>query len=333
LNEFERLADFIRRNKGKIVTQDVFGTCKLHEKGTRSLNEAFGSIDWPITWIEGQNRNGYNSCGTQLYVISGAEVRPVSIEGRVVGGVYEDEDAVYCLLGGIIPSDVSKPRREQAAESFQKIESVLQSVGMSFGNIVRTWLYLDDILSWYDEFNKVRTAFFNEKKVFDGIVPASTGIGVGNPDGAAVVADALAIKPKTDRVQIHALPSPLQCPALDYGSSFSRAIEIVLPDIRRIYVSGTASIEPDGKTAHIDDIEGQVCLTMEVVRAILQSRDMDWSDVNRAIAYFKHWEDIPVLDCYCKQRGLSAVPIAVSHADICRDDLLFEIEVDAAKPV
>jgi enamine deaminase RidA (YjgF/YER057c/UK114 family) len=333
LGEFEGLADFIRRYKGKIVTQDVFGKCNLHEDGIRSLSNVFGSIDWPITWIEGQNCNGYDSCGTQLYVISGANVEQVSIDGRAVGGVYEDEDAVYCLLGGIIPSDSSQPRSEQTIETFQKIESALQSVEMDFGNVVRTWLYLDDILSWYEVFNKVRGEFFRERNIYDGILPASTGIGVGNPDGTAVIAGALAIKPKTGRVHIEAVPSPLQCSALDYGSSFSRALEVTLPDLRRLYISGTASIELSGKTAHIGDIGGQISLTMQVVQAILQSRGMDWSDVNRAIAYFRRWEDFPMLDHYCRQRGLSTIPIAMSHADICRDDLLFEIEVDAAQPV
>ena len=37
--------------------------------------------------------------------------------------------------------------------------------GMSFGNVMRTWFYLDRILEWYHEFNHVRTAFFRERKV------------------------------------------------------------------------------------------------------------------------------------------------------------------------
>lgn len=333
LNGFEALADFVRRYNGTIVTQDVFGTCRLHTDGIKSLSHAFGDIHWPITWIEGQNCNGQNSCGTQLYVISGAKVDPVYIDGRNVGGIYEDEDAVYCLLGNILPSDLSLPKQKQAAEVFENIESALQSTGIDLGNIVRTWFYLDDIFSWYDEFNSVRTEFFSKKRIFDGILPASTGIGVRNQAGTAVVADVLAIKPKSDRVHIGMVPSPLQCPALEYGSSFSRAIEVTLPDLRRLYISGTASIKPNGETAHVGDIAAQIDLTMKVVQEILESRGMDWTDVNRAIAYFKYTDDIPVFDYYCQLHGLSTVSVAVSHADICRDDLLFEIEVDAVQPV
>jgi hypothetical protein len=56
---------------------------------------------------------------------------------------------------------------------------------------------------------------------------------------------------------------------------------------------------------------------------------MDWKDVSRAIAYFKNMEDAPLLDLYCKKNNLPALPIAIAHGDICRDDLLFEIEADA----
>jgi hypothetical protein len=68
---------------------------------------------------------------------------------------------------------------------------------------------------------------------------------------------------------------------------------------------------------------------MEVVEAILKSRRMGFSDVSRAIAYFKEIDDAPLLDAYCEKEHLSLLPIAVAHGDICRDELLFEIELDA----
>ena len=67
-----------------------------------------------------------------------------------------------------------------------------------------------------------------------------------------------------------AVPSPLQCPALDYGSSFSRAVELVAGDHRRLFVSGTASISPEGHTLHVGDVDAQVARTMEVVEAMLE---------------------------------------------------------------
>jgi enamine deaminase RidA (YjgF/YER057c/UK114 family) len=146
-----------------------------------------------------------------------------------------------------------------------------------------------------------------------------------------VVADLLAMQPKRPEVRCFAVPSPLQCPALEYGSSFSRAVEVAIPGQRRLYISGTASIHPDGRTAHVGDAEAQVALTMEVVAAILQSRGMDWTDTVRGIGYFKHMADAPLLDAWCAVRGLAGWPVIAAKNDICRDDLLFELELDAIR--
>jgi enamine deaminase RidA (YjgF/YER057c/UK114 family) len=161
------------------------------------------------------------------------------------------------------------------------------------------------------------------------MVPASTGIGVANHAGTAVVADVYAVKPKTDKISIFAVPSPLQCPALDYRSSFSRAVEVDTVDQRLLMISGTASIAPGGETVLMGDTAGQIKRTMEVVDAILKSRDMDWVDTTRAIAYFTSVEDVYLLDEYCDEHGLPDMPVAVAHAEICRPDLLFELELDA----
>jgi len=186
-------------------------------------------------------------------------------------------------------------------------------------------------LNWYDTFNKVRTAFFSQYGVFDHLVPASTGIGAGNPFHAALVADALVVKPKNNFCKVQAIASPLQCPAVSYKSSFSRAVEISYPDLRHLLISGTASIAADGRTVHIGDPASQVEQTMKVVEAILVSRDMGWKDITRAIAYFKDMASLTLYEKYCTENNIPSFPMAVSHADICRDDLLFEIEVDAVK--
>jgi len=327
---FENLGEFLRKHNAGIVTQDVFGGCELYDDGMDALARACGAVEWPVTWVEGYGLAPKNLTGTQVYAISGISVEPVRLDGHIVGGVFEDDDAVYCLLGDLRPTDTSCPRAEQAQVTLEKIEGALATVDMGFCNIVRTWFYINKILSWYDEFNAVRNKFFAERGVFAGVVPASTGVGVANPAGAGLVAEVFAVKAKNSHnVGISAVGSPLQRPAIDYKSSFSRAVEVVLPDHRRLYISGTASIGPDGATAHVADVEKQIALTMEVVEAILESRKMGWGDTSRAIAYFKDIKNAPLLDEYCRENRLPHMPIAVAHGDICRDELLFEIEIDA----
>ena len=125
--------------------------------------------------------------------------------------------------------------------------------------------------------------------------------------------------------------SPLQCPAHDYGSSFSRAAEVATPDYRMVLVSGTASIAPEGQTVHVGDTDAQVDLTLRVVSEIMKSRGLDFADTTRANAYFKHQGDASSFGRFCDEFDIPATRVVVSHDDVCRDDLLFEIELDAIR--
>jgi enamine deaminase RidA (YjgF/YER057c/UK114 family) len=116
---------------------------------------------------------------------------------------------------------------------------------------------------------------------------------------------------------------------LEYGSAFSRAMLIDILAGRRLLISGTASIEPNGRSAHVGDLRNQIALTMEVANAILVSRGFKFSDVTRATAYFKHIQDAPALDAWRQERKVDPFPLVMAGSTICRDELLFEIELDA----
>ncbi len=290
-----------------------------------------GDTGWPVVWLQGDACKDGNMYSMQAVAISGIKPQPVRLAGRDVGFTYEDKHARYCRLRGILPADLKASRAAQTHSAFKIMEAALKENGFLFTDTVRTWIYLDQLLEWYGDFNRVRTDFFNEKDIFSHMVPASTGIGAANPFGAAIMMDVLAVQPKTKQVEITEVISPLQNPALDYKSSFSRAVEMKFPTHRSLLISGTASIDPDGKTVYLDDPEKQIRLTMDVVRAILNSRDMGWSDLFRGIAYFKDMDYLPIYRRIAAELGIPRFPLAVSHADVCRDDLLFEIEVDAVK--
>jgi enamine deaminase RidA (YjgF/YER057c/UK114 family) len=217
----------------------------------------------------------------------------------------------------------------QTRATLEGIEEALDQVGMSFDHVVRTWLFIDRILEWYAAFNGVRTRFFDERGVFDRFLPASTGIGAANSAGRSVVAQAIALRPKSGEVRVMEVESPLQCPATEYRSSFSRAAEVVRGGARQLYVSGTASIDPCGDTVHRGELERQVGHTLDVVAAILGSRGMAWENVLRGIVYYKDVSQAAGFERHCRKRGLPLEPLIVTQGTVCRDDLLFEIEVDA----
>ena len=295
---------------------------ELIRRGTETprlwLNDAVGTLIPPVY---------------QRFSVSGGPApRLIRRNGCTLGSVYEDADATYAMLTGVLPADPSASPERQTASVFETIEDALRDAGMAFTDVVRTWLYLDRLLDWYDTFNKARDAFFHSRHVYDHMVPASTGIGSANIIGTAIVANAIAVKPKAPgRVSVTPLPSPLQCAAIDYGSSFSRAVELALPAYRTIFVSGTASIEPGGKTAYVGDPDKQLDLTLDVIAAILRSRGMDWPDVSRSVLYLKEESYLPLWRRKAAERGLEAMPCSPVHADVCRDDLLVEMELDAIR--
>ena len=250
------------------------------------------------------------------------------------GVVTEDEWGRYALLKGVPPDDISASPYEQALSAFEAVERELGEVGMDFSNVVRTWIYADRILDWYADFNRARNEFFSARGVYDRYVPASTGIGWTNGIGARLVLGAFAVKSKRPGdVEFDALPSPLQCPALEYGSSFSRAAEVRTPSWKRVIVSGTASIKPDSHdVAHVGDIDAQIDCTMNAVAAIYESRGLSLKDVSGALVYLKeeryraNWEKwLAAHPEYPREHSRAIV------ADVCRDEWLFEIESDALK--
>jgi len=262
---------------------------------------------------------------------TGSETRLIKRNGITLGVCYEDANAEYCLLTGVLPQDLTASRVDQTTSVFETIEEALKEANMTFAHVARTWLYMDQILDWYDPFNRARDDFFTSRHVYDGCVPASTGIGTANICGAAITACAIAVKPKNGQTTVQIVDSPLQCSALSYRSSFSRAIEIGTPDYRTLLISGTASIEPEGATAFVDDVEKQIQMTMDVVEAILVSRGMCWADTTRAIMYLKKPEYMPIWQAWLEKNKLTAMPLVTIEADICRDNLLVELELDAIK--
>lgn len=326
-NGHETLAMFdgFPPESGQVAVQMVFGGCGFQSQARARM----GGADWPLLWVQGDVCSGRHVTGVLTFEIQGQSLRRVTLGEQVVGTSWSDSDADYCLLAGILPVDLTASRSAQTRSCLHQIEATLHKTDMDFSNVARTWFFLDDLLAWYEEFNTARTAFFKSRGVFDRLIPASTGIGGGNPAGAALTTGALAIRPRSNRVRIQTIDSPLQCPATAYRSSFSRAVEVASPGRRQLIISGTASIAADGKTLYRENPLKQIHRALDVVEAILHSRGMDWHHTTRAVGYFHDIGDLASFDQCCRERGIPPLPMAPAHATICRGDLLFEMELDA----
>lgn len=306
----------------------VFGNTTASAASAAAMQKLLGRADWPVTWVEGAACDTSPIAGVQAFCFSGG-VERIALGGRVLASVFTEGGARHCLVGGFLSDRKLASRADQTAEALEKLQAVLALAGFDLGDTLRTWFYLDDILAWYPEFNQVRTKLYSGVKFRTGSLPASTGIGARNPDGAALALAAWALRPVSSGTNAEEVASPLQCPAPAYGSSFSRAMEIFSATRRQLFISGTASIAPGGETLWHNDTRRQLALTMDVVEAILESRGFTFADVTRAVAYFKHNCDAWLWRDWCAARGLEQMPVVVTRSAVCRDDLLFELEADA----
>jgi enamine deaminase RidA (YjgF/YER057c/UK114 family) len=309
-----------------IVRQCVFADDRQNAATFRKLVSAGP----PVTCLKHvfPGKKGFFS--SQAIAVSGMrKLRPVRVNGREIGLVCEDEFARYCSLGNVFAQNRKASRSAQAEMVLETFAAALTRHGFRFTDTVRTWFFIERILAWYDEFNRIRTEFFQKHGVFAQVVPASTGIGAGNFCGAALIGNLFAVQPKGGQVKIRAVSSPLQGSALNYKSSFSRAVELAYPAGRALLVSGTAGIRRDGQTAFPGDVVAQIDLTMRVVAALLRSRKMDWKHLFRGSVYFKHPDSVKYFMAYCREHALPSQNLAVAFTDMCRAELLFEIELDA----
>jgi len=123
--------------------------------------------------------------------------------------------------------------------------------------------------------------------------------------------------------------------AYDYGSAFSRGMRIELGQFVLLLISGTASIDDQGRTLYAGDFRAQTRRTFENIRALLESEGATWKDIVRTTCYLRDIErDYQAFNeervNYYREQGLNPVPASTGiQAILCRPDLLIEIEAIA----
>jgi enamine deaminase RidA (YjgF/YER057c/UK114 family) len=327
----KRLAGELRSRNTTVVRQFVFGSATAYPAALKVLRKMLDDPELPVTWVEGAACAGNAIAGLQIHAVAGARVRTIN-DHAAVTRIWDDAVATHCAVNSVLPARTSAAQPDQTREVFDKLRTSLVAAGMTMKDLARTWFYLDDILSWYGDFNRVRNDVFARNELRPPGLPASTGVGGRNPAGAALVAAAWAIRAHDPAAGVaQSVLSPEQCPPPAYGSAFSRAVEIRSAGFRQLLVSGTASIAHSGNTEHAGDARAQVERTMKIVEAILESRRMTFADATLATAFFKSPGDAPLLADWLARHGPPNLPVVCACCDICRDNLLFEIELNAVQ--
>jgi len=150
------------------------------------------------------------------------------------------------------------------------------------------------------------------------------------PSGASAALDLLAVVgPSGAQPPVRHLSSPGQPEALVYGSAFSRGALIEEPEVSLVQVSGTAAIDAQGQSLCTNDIRAQIDCTFEKIELLLGQGGGTLADVAAASVFLKHPEHARVYYEQAAARGLQNIPAVVMVADVCRAELLFEMDAEA----
>lgn len=240
-----------------------------------------------------------------------------------VGEALRVDAGALCGAGG--------DAHAQSRAMFERAERVLQQAGLAFGDVVRTWIHLRDIDRDYAALNRARREFFASRGVDP--IPASTGIG-GAPVGAThdVCLGLCAVRNEgpLERSVMH---SPTLNEAPEYGADFVRGMRVVEANKIALHVSGTASVDETGATAHPGDFDRQAERMLVNIRALLAGQGAAFDDIVSAITYVKHLADAPRLRAHFEEAWFTGFAQVTVVADVCRPELLCETELLAVRPL
>lgn len=118
-------------------------------------------------------------------------------------------------------------------------------------------------------------------------------------------------------------------------ASFTRGIRFDLGDKTMLMISGTASVDEEGRSTHLGDFRAQLWRTYRNITNLLSGEGATWHDIVRTTCYLRDIErdyrDFnEVRTTFFQWLALDPLPASTAiQARICREDLLVEIEAIA----
>jgi chorismate lyase/3-hydroxybenzoate synthase len=256
----------------------------------------------------------------------------ITVEERVPdadGAVHSDIDTD----GAGVDAEALLRATETA---YQEIFAVLRQT--EHRHLIRIWNYLPEINRQVDGderyrlFNSARQlAFRNSGQATVGTVPAACAL--GSPAGSPISIYFLAAREPPTMIE-----NPRQTSAYHYPPKFgrhspifSRACVLNASAGTSLFVSGTASIVGH-ETIHQGDVGAQTRETMANINALLD-------EANRVVGhgrysldglkfkvYVRRPSDLGAIEGVLSRSLRPSTPIVYLQADVCREDLLVEIE-------
>lgn len=340
-----KVYQYLKDKNIQILQEKIQGTLsgrsKIISARNRLIKKLFPAENiTPLTFIEGTPCIGGIVAGIQIIgVISenkNIKIKTVFLKNEAVGNIFETADFKEIFLAGISGFQQRKnlTQSEQVEHAFFEIKNILSNKDYKMRHIIRTWIYMPRILDWYAEFNKARARCFHKFGLIgknENYLPASTGIQGKRNDKEEIFMDILALIPKTSRCVVSVMKNTCQNEAKEYGSLFSRGIAIKVAGLETLYISGTASINNKGETVYINNPKRQIAQTIKSVEMLLKTKGSKINDIVTATIYCKNKKVYKEFRKFIKNSNVKNTPFIPVYADICRDNLLFEIDAIAVK--
>jgi chorismate lyase / 3-hydroxybenzoate synthase len=239
--------------------------------------------------------------------------------------------------------DDPSPLHEATTQVYRQICATLDAEG--YPHLLRVWNYVPDInrdshgTERYRQFNSARQhALQASGRPLTGNVPAASALGAAA--GSPLVAYFLAGRTLPTFVE-----NPRQVSAYHYpprygihSPVFSRATLLRQPRTLTLFVSGTASIVGH-RSLHVGNTAAQTRETLTNIQALLGEANRVVPGAHFAMSdlackvYVRRPAELPIIQAEVNLALGGAARVVYLQADICRQDLLVEIEGTAMSPV
>ncbi len=327
------------------IQEKLYGLSSVREEvlGCREKAYRHYGLDTKIqvTWLQGTPLQGCDFVCIQIWGIANHDGK------KCVSSVENPDTGISRMWNGRgfrmlhIPFVRGTDRKgvlgqghvAQCQQMFTNVGLGLMAHGMKFTHVVRTWIYVARLLEWYGDLNRVRTAHYQPAGL--GVpggpaFPASTGIQCKYQDEECLV-DVLAVDSESPECAavIPVNRSPRQDQSFHYGSAFSRGMSLEIEGKKTLHISGTASINTAGQSTHFGDAEYQSIETLLSIAAILENHGGSLSNITSATLFCKDQNAYEAWVRVSKLLQVPAFPKVCVLADVCRDNLLVEMEAVA----
>ncbi|HWO99990.1 MAG TPA: hypothetical protein VNL74_05110 [Methylococcus sp.] len=239
------------------------------------------------------------------------------------------------------PDPAHSPLQQASYRAYGEMFELLDRLGYPYP--VRIWNYFPDInqkshgLERYRQFNIGRhDAFLAHGRSLTRRLPAASALGTRG--------DSLTLYFIAARQPPIAVENPRQTSAFHYpriygprSPTFSRATLLRTTTQEFVFVSGTASIVGH-RSEHDRDVMGQTRETLANIAHLIATIERNHSAGPFPLAdlvykvYVRNREQLPEIRTEIEMQLSPRVQVIYLEADICRGDLLVEIEATAAGP-